>query len=257
MWLNFRTSSSFAIKVAAGKINAVSGEPWRPGLHRAPQDYLVTPEQPWLDGFAIEPGILRQFVAMELGEGYTVESQLTGEEQWGGFQIQVIPLKPAAWEKWHRLRQGRISMFEMASSEMMSLSECSMGLAAGGRMNQVIHPDRFSLDDWDVAAADRVFVSLLHARDWKRITGEDAPELPPTAQDYARAGLPWYQHYGRDQDALPGSDRLAAVHSVAALFKDKTGATLPHSQDVATPAPISVGPGAGRRRRRRIDTGIW
>ena len=45
-----------AIKVAAGKINAVTGDGWRTGLHREPQDYMVSPEQPWLDGFAVEPG---------------------------------------------------------------------------------------------------------------------------------------------------------------------------------------------------------
>lgn len=45
LWLNFdndgpRWDLDFpvAIKVAAGKINAVTGEGWRPGLHRGPQD---------------------------------------------------------------------------------------------------------------------------------------------------------------------------------------------------------------------------
>ena len=56
-----------AVKVAAGKINAVTGETWTAPLNRNPQDYVVWPEQPWLDGFAIEPGVIRQFVAMPLG----------------------------------------------------------------------------------------------------------------------------------------------------------------------------------------------
>jgi hypothetical protein len=42
----------FAIKIATGKINAVSGYAWHPGLHRRPrQDYVVVPQQPWLDGY--------------------------------------------------------------------------------------------------------------------------------------------------------------------------------------------------------------
>jgi hypothetical protein len=40
---------------------------------------MVSPEQPWLDGFAIEKGVIRQFVAMPLGDGYSVEEQVTGD----------------------------------------------------------------------------------------------------------------------------------------------------------------------------------
>ena len=67
-----------AVKVAAGKVNAVTGEPWSDGLTERPQDYLVVPDQPWLDGFCVEKGLVRQFVATPLGEGYTAEEQLTG-----------------------------------------------------------------------------------------------------------------------------------------------------------------------------------
>jgi hypothetical protein len=31
---------------------------------------VVLPEQPWLDGYCVEKGYIRQFVAMPLGEGY-------------------------------------------------------------------------------------------------------------------------------------------------------------------------------------------
>lgn len=117
-------------------------------------------------------------------------------------------------------------------------------MAAGGRMRQVIHPDPFKLDDWDLAQAERVFVTLLHAKDWKPVTGEAAPNHPPSAQDYARAGLPWFAHYGRDQAALPGGVPLKRVKSLAKLFKEKTGACLPGSQDVATGVPVKLGPGA-------------
>ncbi len=109
MWLNFANEGPnwgldfpVAIKVAAGKINAVTGDGWRTGLHREPQDYMVSPEQPWLDGFAVEKGVIRQFVAMPLGEGYSVEEQLTGEAEWGGLQISVVPLKAKVWQERRR-----------------------------------------------------------------------------------------------------------------------------------------------------------
>ena len=92
MWLDFDSSwieqndvaYPFAIKVAAGKQCAISGEPWKEGVTGKPQNYMVAPEQPWLDGFVVEKGCIRQFVAMPLGSGYSAEEQITGAAQHGG-----------------------------------------------------------------------------------------------------------------------------------------------------------------------------
>ncbi len=239
-----------AIKVAAGKINAVTGEGWRTGLRRDPQDYLVSPEQPWLDGFAIEKGVIRQFVAMPLGDGYSAEEQLTGYPEWGGLQISVFPLKAKVWlairRVWEEQQKGRGQSCDLSLAEpsLCYSMGSSMGLAAGGRMRQVIHPDPFNIEDWDVTAAERVFVTLLHSKDWKAITGEAAPNEPPTAKEYSDAGLPWFEYYGKDQAALPGGSKLGGVESVAKLFKKMTGANLPNSQDVETGAPKPLGPGS-------------
>ena len=241
------------------KINAVTGEAWRQGLHRDPQDYVVSPDQPWLDGFAIEKGVIRQFVAMPLGAGYSVEEQLTGEAEWGGIQISIVPLKAhiwrakrAAWEK------EKESERHYAMNECRSMSICSesMGLAAGGRMRQEIYPDTFNLDDWDIGAAQRVFVSLVHAKDWKKITGDAAPNEPPTAKEYSEAGLPWFDYYGKDQGALPGGEKFAGIKSVAKIFSALTGATLPHAQDIDTGKPHAVGPGSKGPRPVRT-AGSW
>ncbi len=70
--------------MAAGKIDAVTGEPWTNDLSEQSQNYLAVPGQPWLDGFCVGKGLIRQFVAMPLGEGYTAEEQLTGEARHGG-----------------------------------------------------------------------------------------------------------------------------------------------------------------------------
>jgi hypothetical protein len=245
IWLNFnggsRSNPPFAIKVAAGKINAVTGEQWTTPLNRNPQDYMVCPDQPWLDGFAIAPGVIRQFVAMPLGEGYSVEEQLTGEAEWGGLQISVTPMRREAWER----RQEPVVMGLEERSDsfpMTPMASAEMSLGAGGRMQQVIEEDPYDLEDWDMRATQRVFVTLWHASRWKDLTGEAAPDAAPSAQDYARAGLPWYAHYASDQNALPGSAALGSVRSVADLHKDKTGATLPGSQDVAPGPVVQVAP---------------
>jgi len=107
MWLNFNAGYCedrggyypVAIKIAIGKINAISGLPWNAGLNRNPQDYTVAPEQPWLDGYCVEKGIIRQFVAMPLGTGYFAEEQLTGAAEHGGIQIAVFPMRREVFER--------------------------------------------------------------------------------------------------------------------------------------------------------------
>jgi hypothetical protein len=268
MWLHFERGltlrgSEFpvAIKVAAGKINAVTGEAWRPGLHRKPQDYLVAPRQPWLDGFAVEKGVVRQFVAMPLGEGYSTEEQITGEAEWGGLQLSITPLKAnvckakkAEWEAAQARRRAEWGFAQQAVLHSRAIAP--MGLAPGGRMSQDIYPDPFRIDDWDIAAADRVFVTLVHAKDWREITGEPAPSAPPTAEEYTEAGLPWFEYYGKDQQVLPGSATLAGVMSVGALFKKFTGATMSGSGDVNTGKPKAIGPSAQTPRPVRT-AGSW
>lgn len=100
MWMNFETyglSPSYAVKVSAGGLNALTGLPRKASTtDGGRQDYLAVRQdglgQPWLDGFSTERGVVRQFVAAPLGEGLTVESQLTGREDVGGIQIDVFPL---------------------------------------------------------------------------------------------------------------------------------------------------------------------
>lgn len=105
MWIHFQSRHPFAIKVFIGGVNAISGEHEKEDkatdLRRfrnykegkCIQDYVVSPDQPWLDGVADQDGTVRQFVAMPLGTGYSVEKQITGEEVKGGIQIQVTPAR--------------------------------------------------------------------------------------------------------------------------------------------------------------------
>ncbi|RPJ56389.1 MAG: hypothetical protein EHM24_30470, partial [Acidobacteria bacterium] len=117
MWLNFsagydeqrRVSYPFAVKIATGKINAVSGGTWTKGLHRRPrQDYVVVPEQPWLDGYCVAKGIIRQFVAMPLGAGYTAEEQITGKAEHGGLQLIAFPMKREVFEERFPIRPRQV-----------------------------------------------------------------------------------------------------------------------------------------------------
>lgn len=228
MWLNFSSPHGypFAVKVAAGKINAVTGDEWSDALRRRPQDYLSIPTQPWLDGFAVERGVIRQFVAMPLGSGYSVEEQLTGEAEHGGVQLLVHPLKA---EKYRPQRHyGILAADAVASYAPMSMD---MGLAPGGRMRQEIYDDPQRFADWDTSVRARCFVHLANSLVWRAVTGDAPPTVPPTAAEYTRAGLPWFDYYS-DTPALNGADALRRVKSVVQLGASKHDVPLPENESV-------------------------
>ncbi len=75
------------------EICAITGDPRTDGLDRGPQDYAVPPERPWPDGYCAEECTVRQFVAMPLGSGFTMEEQLTGTAIDGGLQLAADPMK--------------------------------------------------------------------------------------------------------------------------------------------------------------------
>lgn len=133
----------------------------------------------------MEEGRIRQFVAMSLGEGYTVEEQLSGAAEWGGIQIVAYPMKAAVWE---RIRQERDrTLFrgafgaEAAVMPMAAAPAPDMGMAAGGLMRQEVHADPHGIDVWDTDAPQRVFVHLCDAMVWRHVTGQEPPTVPPTA----------------------------------------------------------------------------
>ncbi len=227
MWLNFESPEDypFAVKIAAGKINAVSGESWREGLHRDPQDYCALPGQPWLDGFCVEKGIVRQFVAAPLGAGATVEEQLTGEAEHGGLQILVHPLKAKIWQ-----REQRALHAELAKGphvDAYALRALDMGLAPGGRMRQEIYRDRRDLADWDQRLRARCFVHIAGSLAWRGITGEMPPRRPLGSKDYSAFGIPWFDYYDAELEALGGAAALAGLKSmgqVTGLLRDDEAA---------------------------------
>jgi hypothetical protein len=230
LWLNFTAPHgyAFAVKIGAGKVNAVTGGPWTNELTREPQDYVSVPEQPWLDGWCVERGVIRQFVAMPLGSGYSVEEQLTGEAEHGGIQLLVHPLRREAYRP-RRAASG----FEMdASFALCESAAPDMALGAGGLMEQEVYDDPHAFRDWDRKHSSRCFVHLTNALVWRAVTGS-APPLPPlTAEEYTRAGLPWFEYYGADAGALKGGARLRDIRSVAELGAAKGAIPLPENESV-------------------------
>lgn len=97
LWISFdrdaKSDVEYKVRVFQGGVNVVTGRKWNDARngYEDDQDYVLVPPQKHLDGIAIGNGVVRQFVAMPIGSGYSIENQITGKEDVGGLQIEVSP----------------------------------------------------------------------------------------------------------------------------------------------------------------------
>jgi hypothetical protein len=253
MWLSFHspTRYPFAVKVAAGKRDALTGEAWKDGLTRDPQNYMPVPGQPWLDGFVVEKGTIRQFVAMPLGAGYSVEEQLTGAAEHGGVQLQVYPLRREVWEREKpRFLLSHSAVYDVVHHPVLSMAEMDMGLAAGGRMRQEVYSDRRSLEDWDRSRNSRCFVHLMNAMVWRSVTGSNPPSVPLTAKEYTDHGFPWFEYYDADREGLEAAPLLKGIKSIRGIGEEKQEPSLPENEAVDPEIIVPLSPPRYGRRVR-------
>lgn len=253
LWLGFQGSRTdpMALKIAAGMRNALTGEAWDERIAAGRrQDYVVVPGQPWLDGFNSGEGVIRQFIAMPLGMGYTAEGQLSGEEKFGGIQLLGFRARPGAipppppeplrafasadaiaggpaiygatlgsagGQAMMATRGAGLSRLAAATKSLNARVDAlgaEMGLGAGGRMRQEIHPDPHGAEVWDTSAGGRLFIHIVDAGLYQRITGRPAPETPISARTYAEHGLPWFEEWSDAGDIAP-APALTGLESVA------------------------------------------
>jgi hypothetical protein len=217
LWLGFHGPDwrAQAVKLAVGGINALSGRPETPDLSNAPQDYIVCPDQPWLDGTNTGHGRVRQFVAMPLGKGYTIEADLAGREVCGGFQLTVYEPLPGKFPE-EAPRSGRTPLDVTPGVPPRPMAASVMGIGAGGQLRQKIYPDPYGIATWDPANKGRVVVNILNSRQFSEVTGQVPPPSPIDAATYAACGLPWFARYDDAQADIAPSRRMAGVKTIAA-----------------------------------------
>ena len=234
MWISFHGSYPIALKIAAGSINAIDGNIIESGLNcHGEQDYVAIPGQPWLDGFCVSKGNIRQFVAMPLGSGLTVEEQLTGQAHFGGLQIIAYALKAAKWEmaQISALRSRSVFYASASCSALDTEMDACMGFGAGGMMHQEISSDTYLVDDYDLEHPVVCHVNLCNSEQWHMMTNEPPPYKAPSPQDYTRAGLPWFDHY-MDGNVIEGSEILAGVKSVNQILAEEGGEILSNNESI-------------------------
>ena len=226
----------FAIKIATGKINAVTGDAWKPGLSRKPQDYVVSPDQPWLDGYCVEKGTIRQFVAMPLGAGYTAEEQLTGEAEHGGLQMLVYPMKAEAYEKMLARRAARDRrMTSHAGTGRSCLRQCR--IRHGPRPRRPDAPGDLRRSPRARRLGHRAREPLL--RPHRQLAGlavdhgrARRPRRPPPPSSTRARACPGSTTTTRARPAVDGSAKLADLQSVKEYGEAKGDVPLPENESV-------------------------
>jgi hypothetical protein len=217
LYLRFDNEAAWrpcAVKVAIGNINAISGEAHDNKLRDSPQNYLVCPPQLWLDGINTGQRTIRQFLAMPLGLGYTVEGSLSGSEEVGGVQITVFAPKPGIFpdvppEKKAATRPT--AFFHRQGSEA-----AQMGLGAGGVINQKVLPDLHGVETWDQSNFAQVNIHILNSAQFQLITGHEPPTTSVNEETYAEHKFPWFPLYGETlQGDVSPSQLLAEAKTVA------------------------------------------
>lgn len=233
MWISFSNyDQPLALMVGAGMINAVTGEVLSDVLSKTPQNYLVTGHQPWLDGFKTNVGgAVYQFVGANLGEGETVEEQITGKAEFGGLQFAafkpkvklVRPSRPNEFVK--SLGSGYPHTFggAMRGGATKSFSTQpkfqEMGLGAGGAIDQKIYPDLYTEDHplekiWETNPFMKTYIYMVDPATFEAITGMKAPSSPITYQTYQKMGLPWFGLFDEKLDDVPGSGKIEGIKKV-------------------------------------------
>jgi hypothetical protein len=212
LWLGFHGArwKPNAVIVAAGGINVLSGRADSKHLSDVPQNYLVCPDQPWLDGIHTDQGSIRQFVAMPLGLGYTVESSLTGAETRGAIKLTVFEPKPGRFPDSAppERSDGPVRLAGLGSVGRM-------GLGAGGVIRQKVYPDAYGLDTWDATNFGEVVVHLVDSARFRDITGIAPPDTPVDAQAYTDHGLPWLALYDETKGDIPPPDEFLEVKTIS------------------------------------------
>ena len=249
LWMSFIAGEPKAIIVAAGRINAVTGEEMgKPDL-KSPQNYVVAPPQPWLDGWKAPDNRIYQFAAASLGSGQTMEEQLTGKAEFGGLQIAVYgsdkklqPVWPPSEQVWAG-KPSKESRFSYSSGTVSaaytvnaaysvnraavpdsaavphfnvsskSVKATEMGLGRGGEIFQRIYPDPYGLEVWTKLLV-KASIHIISALDYKAITGKEPHPKPEGLDEYQKDGKPWFGLHDEHLGDAAGSEKFGKMEEV-------------------------------------------
>jgi hypothetical protein len=188
LWIIFIGCYPFAVKVTIGGVNAVTGKKIADERLWRPQDYVAVPQHPWMEWFCVGNGQARQFVALPPGEG---DERARAGSPGQGIEISAYPMRA---ERYRQYRRKRAEVLSEGGALGSPQGECRRGREKG--------EEGYGRGSWDLSSRFRCCAYPVNISAYRDITGRSAPGSPPKAGEYSRAGLPWFESYGADREAL-------------------------------------------------------
>jgi hypothetical protein len=189
MWMNFQCCTPVALLISAGGINAISGEKFENKLIE--DNYVVTPPQPWLDGWKSADGSVYQFVSITAGDGKSVGEQLINTQD-HAMQLSVYEAKNP--EKLQSVRRPHTTWgisadddcnYKCDPNACYSFGGASeMAIGKGGKIIQKIYEDPHGIKEWKENPTKTVKVYLINAAQFAEITKTEMPSKPVSTEDY-------------------------------------------------------------------------
>jgi len=100
---------------------------------------------------------------------------------------------------------------------------------------------------------ERCFVHLVNSAAWQTLADEAPPTKAPSAADYTKAGLPWFDWYS-DSPAINGSSTLAGLKTVLEHGSANLELPLDGNESFIPPKPIVL----GKTKPPTVGTdGVW
>ena len=186
-WIWFSSPYRFAIKIGFGDADVLLGAPWRPGLQRQPQNYLVIPDPSFEEGCEV----IRRFVNMPLGRRRAPTRQGSENVHAQAIQLQITPVRAESYyqdeggfflrtieEFFMRLIFGPLLSRQL--DEIQRRHERSdfnkddpfrevTRLTWHERRHQEVLEDPYEFAEWDETRAVRCFVHVCDPLSWQHV----------------------------------------------------------------------------------------
>jgi len=221
MWMSFNDRGTpHAVIMTASGVNVVTGEIItdidKMSLVAEPQNYMVVPSQPWIDGIKHADGKVRQFVGVSFASGKTLGQQVAGFKD-DTIKLTFFPSKNPDKHRSFGMMRGmslNSSCMAFACADSGGMESMSMGVGAGGEIEQKIYPDKYGINEWNPEQPVRFNIRIVNALMWEALTGKNPPYQPFTATDYQYHSFPWFKLYDEQKSDTKPSEVLAAIKSI-------------------------------------------
>jgi len=184
-WIWFSSPYRFAIKIGFGDADVLLGAPWRPGLQRQPQNYLVIPDPSFEEGCEV----IRRFVNMPLGRRRAPTRQGSENVHAQAIQLQITPVRA---ESYYQDEGGfflrtieeffmRLIFGPLLSRQLDEIQRRHSQSSFEGQFEERVEPtlnetsrqqileDPYEFAEWDETRAVRCFVHFCDPVAWQEM----------------------------------------------------------------------------------------